>query len=80
MNTLLQTMLSIKTLFLQLLELGFAFVAFVVLIYLLLGQDAGGFTLSVVTNLSLLVNQVPPNTLVAVALVLVLGMMLRARK
>jgi hypothetical protein len=49
---------------------GFALVALLVLLYILLGAGAGPFAVGVVANLTLLIGAVGPQTLVAVAIVL----------
>lgn len=63
---------SVTGLFLRLTEAGFVIVAFVVLIYILLGADAGPYVGSVVSNLTGLVAAIGPQALVGIAIVLAL--------
>jgi len=72
-------MKSLRTLLLRATEVLALFVAFIVLVYILLGEDSGPFVIGVVGNLTLLVVAVSPQTLVAVALVVCLMLLLRAR-
>jgi len=60
-------------------ETGFALVAFIVIVYLLLGGDSGGFVLSVMANISLFVDAVTPQAFIGAALVLGLIALLRGR-
>ncbi len=59
-------------LFLRLTQAGFVFVAFIVLIYILLGADAGPYVGSVIANLTGLIAAVGPQALVGIAIVLAL--------
>jgi hypothetical protein len=52
-------------------EIALVFVGLIVLIYLLLGKDSGDYTIEVMTNLSLLINAVGSQTLVALAIIFV---------
>lgn len=70
---------SFTGLFLRLTEAGFIFVAFIVLIYILLGADSGRFVISVVSNLTGLIGTIGPQTLVGVALVLALIYLVKRR-
>ena len=59
-------------LFLRITEAGFVFVAFIVLIYILLGADSGGYVISVVSNLTGLIGAIGSQALVGIAIVLAL--------
>ncbi len=63
---------SVRGLFLRLIETGYVFVAFIVLIYILLGADSGVYVLSVVSNLTSLIALIGPQSLVGIAIVLAL--------
>jgi hypothetical protein len=62
----------LKTLFLRVGELGALAVGFIVLIYLLLGENSGDFVIGVIANISVMVNVLTPNVLIGAALVLFL--------
>lgn len=70
---------NLKNLFYQVTETGFAFVAFIVLVYLLLGEDSGKFVISVVANITLLIGAITPQALVGLALAGVLLYLVRKR-
>lgn len=70
MQKVLEMIATAKTLLQKVTEAGFVFVAFIVLIYLLLGGKSGDFVISVISNISLIVNILTPNVLIGVALVL----------
>jgi hypothetical protein len=53
-------------------ELGFVTVLAILLIYLLLGQDSGGFITSVADNVMKFAAQVPTQSLLGIAIVLAL--------
>lgn len=80
MDKLMASMQTIRTFVLRLTELGFVLVGFIVLIYLLLGENSGDFAISVIANLSVLVDILTPNVLIGLALVLFLGTLLRGRR
>lgn len=69
MEELLRHMNSVKRLFLAVCETGFALVALIVLAYVLLGADAGPYAVSVISNLSLLIDAVGQQTLIAIAMI-----------
>ena len=62
---------KITALFLTASEAGLALVSLILVIYLLLGGNSGDFTLSVINNLSLLVEALTPQAIVSVAIVFV---------
>lgn len=68
-----------KRSFVEVTEAGFTLVAFIVLVYILLGADSGPYVVSVVANLSGLVTVLTPQALVAVAIVVALTYVLRRR-
>ena len=70
---------NLKSLFLQVTETGFALVAFIVLVYLLLGEASGAYVISVVTNVSLLVNAISPQSLIAIAIIIGLYYLVQKR-
>ena len=51
-------------------EIGFAGILAIMLIYLILGQGSGGFVLSVADNVTKIASSVPTPSLVGLALVL----------
>jgi Na+(H+)/acetate symporter ActP len=64
-------------LFLRVAEAGFALVAIIVLIYILLGEVSGTFVISVIANIVLLTGAVTPEALVGIAIVLGLVYMIK---
>ena len=63
MNKFMTMMGNLTAMFLRVTEADFALVALIVLVYILLGEDAGPYVISVVTNLTLLVGAVTPRRL-----------------
>ena len=63
---------SVTGLFLRITEAGFVLVGFIVLIYILLGAGSGPYVVSVVGNLTGLIDEVGPQSLVGIAIVLAL--------
>ncbi len=61
-----------KTLFLRVGEIGALAVGFIVLIYLLLGENSGDIVIGVIANISVMVNVLTPNVLIGAALVVFL--------
>ena len=53
-------------------ELGFASILLIMLIYLILGQDSGVFVLSVADNVTKFANGVPTTSLIGLGLILAL--------
>jgi len=70
---------GLRTLLLRATEVLSLFVAVIVLVYILLGEDSGLFVLGVIGNLTLLIAAISPQTLIAVALVVCMMLLLRAR-
>jgi hypothetical protein len=60
-------------------ELGFASVLAIMLIYLILGQNAGVFVLSVADNVTKFANAVPTPSLIGLALILALVFLIMQR-
>ena len=79
MNKFMTMMGNLTAMFLRVTEAGFALVAFIVLVYILLWEDAGPYVISVVTNLTLLVGAVTPQALVGIAIVLGLVYLFKTR-
>ena len=52
-------------------EAGLALISLILVVYLLLGGDSGIFTMSVVSNLSLLIEALTPQAIVSVAIIFV---------
>ena len=71
---------SVQRVFRQVTETGFVFLGFVVLVYLLLGEQSGGFVLSVIANISVMVNVLTPQVLGAVGLGLALLYLTKNRR
>ncbi len=80
MDRLLTGIEAFRAMFIRVTELGFVLIGFVVLVYLLLGEDSGDFVISVIANISVMVNVLTPNVLIGLALVLVLGNLLRQKR
>ena len=79
MEKLTRMLGMLKSLFYQVTEAGFAFVAFIVLVYLLLGEDSGPYVVSVVANIILLVGAITPAALVGIAIAAALLYLVRKR-
>jgi len=58
----------VKRLFLAASEASLSLVAFILVIYLLLGEDSGAYTIAVVSNVSLLVDAISAQAIIGVAL------------
>ncbi len=79
MNKFLGTLQSIKTVMLRIAETGLALVGFIVIVYLLLGEDSGPFVISVVTNLVLFVSAVTSEAILGIAIIAALVFFLRKK-
>jgi len=62
---------KITALFMTVSQTGLALISLMLVIYLLLGGDSGTFILSVVSNLSALVEALTPQAFISVAIVFV---------
>jgi hypothetical protein len=80
MNRFSDFMSSVQRVFRQVTETGFVFLGFVVLVYLLLGEQSGTFVLSVIANISVLVNVITPQVLGALGLGLALLYLTKNRR
>lgn len=69
----------LRTLFLRVTETGLALVGVILVVYLLLGEESGSFVISVVANVSLLVQAVTAEAIIGVALVLAVIGLFRSR-
>ena len=79
MERFTRLMHSIRHVFLQVTETGLVLVGFIVLVYLLLGEESGAYVISVVSNLTILVGAIGPNALIGIAIVLALVVLLRRK-
>jgi hypothetical protein len=76
----IQSALSrLQALFLKAAEVMAVLVALIVLVYILLGEDSGPYVTEVVTNLSLLIFAITPQTIIAIAIVICLYIVLKKR-
>ena len=80
MTQFTELMSAVQRVFRQVTETGFVFLGFVVLVYLLLGEQSGGFVLSVIANISVLVNVITPPVIGAIGLGLALLHLSKNRK
>ena len=72
MDTMFEKLKKKKKLVWKLIEIGFALIVVLVILYALLGERSGDFTVSVITNLSLMISALPPESLASI-IVLVLA-------
>lgn len=79
MARLEELMKGLRTLLLRATEVLALFIAFVALVFVLLGEASGPFVIGVVGNLTLFIAAVSPQTLIAIALVLCLYIALKSR-
>lgn len=79
MNKFSRALGTLISLFYQVIEAGFALVALIVLVYLLLGEDSGPYVVSVVANIILLVGAITPEALVGIAIAAALLYLIRKR-
>lgn len=79
MDRIQNALSRLQALFLKAAEVMAVLVALIVLVYILLGEDSGPYVTGVVTNLSLLIFAITPQTLIAVALVICLYIALKRR-
>jgi hypothetical protein len=70
---------KLRSLFLMVTETGLALVGVILVVYLLLGEESGGFVTSVVTNVGLLVEAVSAEAIIGIALVLAVVGLFRSR-
>lgn len=67
MNAALEVFRKLRTLFLVVAETGLALVALIVVVYMLLGEESGTFVISVMANISLVVDAITPQAFIAIA-------------
>lgn len=79
MDRIQNALAKLQALFLKAAEVMAVLVALIVLAYILLGEASGPYITGVVTNLSLLIYAITPQTLIAVALVICLYIALKKR-
>ena len=77
MTKLIEWLTTLRGFFLAVAETGLALVAFVLVVYLLLGGDSGDYVISVVTNVGLLVQAISAQAMVALALIVAVAMLVR---
>lgn len=79
MQKILNALQAVKTVLLRVAETGLALVGFIVIVYLLLGEDSGPYVLSVITNLSLFMSAVSSETVLGLAIIVALIYFLRKK-
>lgn len=79
MDKLTEALARIRALFVLVAETGLALVGVILVLYLLLGGESGDFVISVVANVSLLVDAISAQAIVTFALVVAIVAMIRNR-
>lgn len=79
MQKILSTLQATKTVLLRVAETGLVLVGFIVIVYLLLGEDSGPYVISVIANLSLFVSAVSSEAILGVAILAALVLFLRKK-
>ena len=79
MQKILDALQSVKTVLLKVAETGLVLVGFIVIVYLLLGEDAGPYVISVITNISLFMSAVSSEAILGVAIIGALIFFLRKK-
>ncbi len=79
MQKILNALQSVKTVLLKVAETGLVLVGFIVIVYLLLGEDAGPYVISVITNISLFMSAVSSEAILGVAIIGALIFFLRKK-
>ena len=69
MDAILRHLADVRRLFITVAQTGFALFALIVLLYLLLGADAGPWVGSVIANLSILIDAIGQQALIAIAII-----------
>lgn len=80
MDFVMNFLTSLKALLLRVSEVLGLFITLIVMIYLLMGEASGAFVIDVVTNLSLLIYAISPQTLIAIALVIAVFIVMKSRR
>lgn len=79
MFKILNALQSAKSVLLRVAETGLALIGFIVVVYLLLGEDAGPYVLSVITNISLFMSAVTSEAILGIAIIVALVFFLRKK-
>ncbi len=79
MDALLRHLADVRRLFIAVAQTGFALFALIVLLYLLLGADAGPWVGSVIANLSILIDAIGQQALIAISIVCAAALFWKAR-
>ena len=79
MQKILSALQATKTVLLRVAETGLVLVGFIVIVYLLLGEDSGPYVISVIANLSLFVSAVSSEAILGVAILVALVLFLRKK-
>jgi hypothetical protein len=79
MTMITDALKRLTALFLVVAETGLALIGVILVLYLLLGGESGTFVLSVVTNVSLLVDAISAQAIVTVALIVAVVALIRNR-
>ena len=79
MDALLRHLADVRRLFIAVSQTGFALIALIVLLYLLLGADAGPWVGSVIANLSILVDAIGQQALIAIAIIFAAALIWKGR-
>jgi hypothetical protein len=80
MNNFDEAAKSAKTMLFRICEILALLVGLLILVYLLLGEDSGSYVIGVVTNVSLFVSAVTPQSLIGIALVFGMYLIWKNRK
>ncbi|MDE0780986.1 MAG: hypothetical protein OSB67_09585 [Alphaproteobacteria bacterium] len=70
MLTFIESLIKIRNVLLRMIEVGAAIVALLVLLYLFLGEGSGSFINDVISNLGYLIEEITPQALIAIAIVI----------
>ncbi len=79
MHKLLSAFQSVKMVLLRVAETGLALIGFIVIVYLLLGEDSGPYVISVITNISLFMSAVSSEAILGIAIIAALVLFLRKK-
>ena len=79
MQKILNALQATKIVLLRVAETGLVLVGFIVIVYLLLGEDSGPYVISVIANLSLFVSAVSSEAILGVAILAALVLFLRKK-
>ena len=79
MHKILSAFQSVKMVLLRVAETGLALIGFIVIVYLLLGEDSGPYVISVITNISLFMSAVSSEAILGIAIIAALVLFLRKK-